>query len=303
MMRLRTLTVVALFSLVSYVTPCFASKALAEKQPKRAAPTAAATTKPETKTTKPWEPTAFDESVDRLPPRYPGLDAIKFFEMLKSKLSRLKKGEFETSEEFFLRTEDKSAIFSPINTADLYAFKITDNYSKKYDADSQAYILEETGGLNCTETYSTSKYGNAVTCRITTAIHENDSYEASNAYGASVTVRRTRSHWLSVAINRDSSVFKEHFTKYKYLPNKHSFTDNIPVQLEKAKSLAQSKISMLFVGRLISPEIIEGRPLVLSATISSPSEIFATEDAIPFDLKKIVYFVTETGEILGQRSF
>ena len=67
----------------------------------------------------PWVPTAFANDIERLPAGYQGLDPVKFLSMYKSKTSDLKKGEFETSEEFVLRTANKDALLQPINTSDL----------------------------------------------------------------------------------------------------------------------------------------------------------------------------------------
>lgn len=102
---------------------------------------------------KPWEPTA-----DRLPPNYLGIDPVKFFKMFKSKVGNLKKGEFETSKEFAKRTANKDLLLSPINTADLYAFRIADIHID-YNADAQTYLIE----YSCEEAYEcNSKTGSHV---------------------------------------------------------------------------------------------------------------------------------------------
>lgn len=69
---------------------------------------------------KPWEPTAFGADDTQLASNYQGVDPVKFFEMFKSKVGSLKKGEFESSEEFAQRTANKDSVLSPINTSNLY---------------------------------------------------------------------------------------------------------------------------------------------------------------------------------------
>ncbi len=82
--------------------------------------------------------------------------------MLKSKLDGLKKGEFETTEEFKLRTADVENLIKPINTSDLYAFKPHAVHLKKYNPDTQSYLIDLLCAKN--DTYSSSKHKNLVTC-------------------------------------------------------------------------------------------------------------------------------------------
>src|SRR5665647_1074773 len=91
------------------------------------------------KISKPWEPTAFVEDGERLPPNYSGLDPEKFLHMFKSKLESPKKGEFETSEQYEQRTVNKEALLAPINTSSLYAFRVETLMFSEYDADTLTY--------------------------------------------------------------------------------------------------------------------------------------------------------------------
>jgi len=63
------------------------------------------------------------------------------------------------------------------------------------------------------------------------------------------------------------------------------------------------KIAVLFVGRITDAKIVEGRGTLIEPKIDSPTDIFIMEEAVPFELKKVIYYVIQTGEILGQRVY
>lgn len=275
----------------------------AEKSSKKKAEVIPAATAPAPKTVvKPWEPTAFDQNADRLPPNYLGLDPVKFFEMFKSKVGSLKKGEFETSEEFTQRTKNSDALLTPINTTDTYAFRIS-NISVKYDADAQTYLIGGQYGYSCKENYPFGEFKDWVTCKVSPISRENDTYVGSNAYGASRTVERTRGRDFALAIAKGSAVLSAAFTQERYLKDQYSFQDRLPVPLEKARDLKDMKIAVLFVGRITDAKIIEGRGTLIEPKVDSPTDIFIMEEAVPFELKKVIYYVIQTGEILGQRAY
>ena len=257
------------------------------------------TTAPAPKTVvKPWEPTAFDQDVGRLPPNYPGLDPVKFFEMFKSKVGSLEKGEFETSEEFTKRTANKDALLSPINTTDTYAFRISD-ISVKYDADAQTYLIGGQYGYSCKATYSFDW----VTCKVSTVSRDDDTYVGSNAYGASRTVERTRGRDFALAMTKGSAVLSTAFTQERDRKDRLSFQDRLPMPLEKARDLKDMKVAVLFVGRITDAKIVEGRGTTIKPRIDWPINMFIMEEAVPFELKKLIYYVIQTGEILGQRVY
>lgn len=249
---------------------------------------------------KPWEPTAFVQDGERLPGGYAGLDPKNFLAMFKSKVDGLKKGEFETSEEFAQRTANKDALLTPINTSDLYAFRIKYYLSIKYDADAQVYSIGSQYGYSCKDALTVKDW---VTCKVDSVSSEEDTYTGSNAYGASLTVTRKRGCFFALAIPKSSSLLRSMFSQERDSQNTYTYQDKISVPLEKARNLKDMEVAVLFVGRVSDTRIVEGFPLLISPTIDSPSDYFITEDAVPFALKKIIYYVVKTGEILGQKDF
>lgn len=250
---------------------------------------------------KPWEPTAFTLDTDRLPPNYSGLDPVKFYEMFKSKVDNIKKGEFETAKEFAQRTANKDLLLSPINTSDLYAFRMS-GANIEYDADAQTYRIE----YSCEQAYSLGVPTKWVTCEVDSISRKRDTYAGSNAFGAgSCIVERTRGHDFAVAIPKGNVVLRTAFSKDRDRPYVYKFRYKLSVPLEKARNLKNMELAFLFIGRVTDAKIIEGAGALVKPKIDDtiPVDIFITQDAVPFEIKKIVFYVVQTGEILWQRTY
>ena len=249
-----------------------------------------------------WVPTAFNQDVDRLPPNYSGLDPVEFYRMLESKLANLKKDEFETSEEFSKRTSDKDALLFPLNTTDLYAFRM-DTISVKYDADLQIYSTWDPHEFRCPKSsfYRSPEFW--VTCDVSQVSRVEDEYIGSNAYGASRSINRTRGINLALAIKAASLMNNGAFLQDSDAEQDYFFRDFASVPLEYARDLKGMKISILFVGRITDAKIIDGKPRILSPTIDRTTDLFIESKAVPFELKKRIYYVVQTGEILSQKNF
>lgn len=276
-----------------------------EKYPKKRKPGAmpAATAPAPKAIARPWEPAAFDQSTDRLTPDYSGIDPIRFFGMFKSKVGGLKKGDFETSEEFAQRIANSDALLSPINTIDHYAF-LAGDIPVVYNADTQTYLI---GGdyirYLCKETHAPGGASDWVTCKVSAISRETGTYVGSNAYGISQAVTRTRGRDFSIAIAKGSAVLKAKFKQERYLDNAYLFEDRLPIPLEKARTIKDMKVAVLFVGRVTAAKIVEGRGTLKDPRLDSPTDTFISNEAVPFEVKKIIYYVVQTGEILGQRTY
>ncbi len=253
--------------------------------------------------TTPWAPTALPLEGGHLPANYTGLDHRKFLELFRSKVEGLKKGEFETSAEFEQRTANTDILLAPINTSDLYAFRV-DNVDIKYDADSQVYEIGSSPlSPFCRETYSIGASKVWVTCKLAVISRQYDRYTGTNAYGASSVVERTIGSDFALAFRKDSPILKLAVFYRRYpIDDRYAFQDKISVPLEKARSLGGSQLTVLFVGRVSDAQVVEGRGRLVEPKLSSPVDILITEDAVPFDLVKIIYYVIQTGEILEQKS-
>lgn len=268
------------------------------------APAAFAMEKTSTKkqVNKSWKPIAFDETAARLPVGYNGLDAKQFYKLFKSKVGKLKKGEFETTEEFEKRTEDKDVLLAPINTSALYAFRI-DYINSKYNADSQTYETDNSGSVRFCSDDSPLGW---VTCKLDSISHKERKYTGNNSFGATINITKRTGLNFALAIPKKSSAINQVFEHIKpgdghqggYL-----YRDKFDFPLVDARKLGKKNISVLFVGRVTDAKILEGRSLISEPTIDYPFDDFIQEEAMPFELKKIIYYVVQTGEILHQKSF
>jgi len=248
----------------------------------------------------PWKPEVFADKIDKLPANYEGVDKKQLYRMFKEKVASVIKGEFETTSEFVKRTASKDALLAPINTSDLYAFK--KNMIFSYNADAQAYTI---GGKYDWSCRSAAAYGNDkdwFTCNKSAISQTEDTYVGSNAYGATFTVKRIRGNNVALAILK-GTLPSDLYSKDQRSNEYYNYQDLLPVPLEKARTLKDNKLSVLFIGQVTDARLVKGSDEIASPTIDYPTDRYTTVEAIPFKLRKIIYYVYETGEILHQRAF
>ena len=176
-------------------------------------------------------PAEFPRERDRLPRSYTGVDTIRFAKMFKARIESVKKGEFETSEEFTKRIANTDVLLAPIKTSVLYAFRIED-IDVDYDADRQAYRF---GGYSCNETSSTGTSKDWVTCKVAPIIRKQETYVGSNIYGASRRVEGKEGLDFALAFPKDSAVLSALFTLERGYGNRYEFSDKVALPLETAR--------------------------------------------------------------------
>lgn len=248
-----------------------------------------------------WAPMQYDDTGTGFAAGYQGTDPKRFHQLFKERIEALKKGEFETSEEFSRRTEDADVILAPISTQKDYAFRVQE-IEPKYDADTQTYQFRgSVGDYSCGPAGLIGKDRSTFVCKVATVVMISDKYTGSNAYGASRVVNRIRGTALAIAIQNTSNVSGNVFD-YPDGNGSIRLVDTLPMPLERAKTL-KGDIGLLFIGNITSPRWVEGKALLVEPKVDHPSDIFFTTDALPFNLKKVVYYSLKTGEILAQRSF
>lgn len=69
------------------------------------------------------------------------------------------------------------------------------------------------------------------------------------------------------------------------------------------RTYAAADVSVLLVGRVTDTKIVKRRASRIEPTFDDPRDVIAVAVAIPFDVKKIIYYVERTGEILGKKDF
>jgi len=225
-----------------------------------------------------------------LPKGYQGADPGKLLELFKSKLAAVQKGELETPEDFAQRKADVDAVLAPIKTSDLYAFWKPD-ILVWYDAISRYFVFRSKD--NETFCDEISPQWNA--CKIATVENSQSSYPEKFPQGMA-TVKRTKVTDFSLAIPQSNNLFRSPAFVYDF--TRMGFYYYVTTLPDDAKKLKANKIGMLFVGSIAGAEIIAGKGNVSPPTFDDPTDINMQEEAIPFNLKKIVFYVVETGKIL-----
>lgn len=239
-----------------------------------------------------WKPETYDLNTSKFPKNYQGTNPIKFLELLKSKLSKIKeKGEFETTADFEARISNANTFINPINTDDYYAFNIKP-YPIQYDADIEAYKVGNPYGYNC-------GYERLIICHITKTKWKEDSYIGANALGVTKTIIRTIGNYISLKLDNNDSTqdLLRQQDKMSYM----ALIDIVPVPISKAKNLKSYNIEALLVGKLKEAKLINTTVEATTPKLDEPYDKLITAEAIPFEVTRVIYHVKETGEILGQR--
>jgi len=237
-----------------------------------------------------WSLSAYPAKDGYLPRNYQGVSPKKFWEFFKGKVSAIQKGDLETQEEFDLRKTDVDTVLFPVKESDLYAFWKPD-IIVWYDAIGQYYAFRSKDDQVFCDEISLDWN----TCKIDTVENSHTAYLGSFARG-SATVKRSKTTEFSLAIRKTNPFFQSPLLVRDI--TKMGFDHLVRFPPEKAMKLKGNKIGVLFLGSVTSAEIIAGKSNISPPTFEDPTDTVIQEEAIPFDLKKIVFYVVETGKIL-----
>lgn len=246
-----------------------------------------------------WVPEVYDPTWTKLPPGYQGVDPVKVNQLLNAMSFDAKKGEFETTEQFQARISDADANLAPLNRKSYYAFKI-DSIASKYDADAQVFRVSQNVLDACKESERPKGW---MVCQVKTVYRDNEGYEGSNAYGATRHIAKDHRTVFGVAIPLGGPALGLGTFNTNMLSGGAVYYANVPVPIEKAKSLKASKLGVLFIGNVQGGKQITVTNIRLEPKMDSLLDAFIYTSGVPFDMKKIVVYVVETGEILEQRDF
>ena len=280
-----------------------------------------------------YEPEVFDPDQQELPPNYSGLDRQKFLALFESRAKNIKKDEFETNDQFTERVMNPGDSLSPISTDALYAFQIKD-LKLKYDADKQEYVVDSV--YMCRKlSYSLTgekRIQGLVTCEVGPATRNVSQYRGTNAFGVSANVKQLTGRTLVFAIRANSPFMSSSAFKPKPLPETpgesemserirerlKAYRARVPdpgsreffrwekaflLPLEKARTLKGLNIRALLLGQVSDARMLRAPSFIMEPTIDSPTGFFEEHPAIPFDVKQLIYYVVETGEILNSQRF
>ncbi|MDL5036817.1 hypothetical protein QRD40_10710 [Comamonas sp. Y6] len=229
----------------------------------------------------------FDISLEVLPANYRGHDCKRFAAALKA--AKLSKDEYETSEQYTLRTDawKSNALVGNVKPIDSIAFRRDPSLhlEYKYNADEKTLNVW-TPEVNKTTAVS-GKLSNWDAIDVIS--QKESSYKAANAYGVTRQVSKTESKVCAIAL---SGV---HYVPFQYTLR----IENI--EPSKAKSI-KDNLNIFYVGNIDSPyigTIYDGT----SPSLDIPFETRWTGDAVVMRVKHAWAVDRRTGEVLGKRDF
>lgn len=243
-----------------------------------------------------YVPQAIDLTVEKLPKNYKGVNKSEFYWLFESRVRELKRGKFETIAEFEERSSNVDKLLKPIKPSSFYAFKVNGIYVV-YDPDIQSYKFSS-GNDWCESTNDT-----LVACKIEEIRRSSNNGIGTNAFGAITGLKTVRGRDLSLAIEPSGDSFNKYFKPDKYYRTKFGYSDILPMSIEDAKLIGNKEIGILMVGRVKEAKFAKADNYYSKATFDSPVETFIFNEAIPFDLEQIIYYVIPTGQMLVRHEF
>lgn len=232
----------------------------------------------------------FDASLETLPVGYRGHDCAAIATVLKKQ--KTVKDEMETTDEYKARMESMSSIkLGPnLTVGDTVALRaeIDPERGVKYMADARMlYIMSQP---QPSMMYVNEKGPSSNWVSLVRTEGQERRYQASNAYGATVTVTSRNFKTCAVA-----------FTNWGQTPH-----ESIDVSLTDAGAdiarKAKAGVNFFYIGKLQRPFIRNVNEGTV-ATISSPYEANWTGDALVLKLEEAWAVEAKTGEVLGKREF
>lgn len=249
----------------------------------------------------------------RIDPRYAGFPAAEVIEAIE-KLPGAKKGEFESTADYDARRDAalSAKFLDNASVNDVFAFvvpvskgeKYRDGLVYKFDADTsdvKLYALPESSdylplnGVGAPD-YQTNRRESKRLDQFTLSLKTESSstYQGSNAYGATVTVEKTRKSSAGIAANRIP------FLSFKRDIIYGNPTVSAQFKLENSRAAAELPImKALIVMKLSAPYVVYNL-FYKEPKRDSPTELSIQEKFLTGDVIGIVYYSGKTGEIFAR---
>lgn len=206
------------------------------------------------------------------------------------KANAIRKDEFETTLAYEKRAQTllSSVPVSGRPLAESKYFINSDQISAVYDADKGS--MRVYGSLrHSTKVSDTIRYASTVIVKTRSA--QKDQYEGQNRFGASTTVNNYRDEVCGVAFLNVSPV-----TDHEWMGR-----IEFPLSADIARR-SKGNIAIAYVARLAPPFVVDYREYI-APTISAPSEILVTGDALTAVLERFIVLNKTTGEVLFDRLY
>jgi hypothetical protein len=157
---------------------------------------------------------------------------------------------------------DIKKLLSPISTEVLYAFR-SENFEFSYDADAEEFTAKNSAA--CQERSRDEGPLDQLTCRLSILTSKDRTYIAANAYGAQTEVESFEGTYFGVTMKLGSAIVDGYVPK-RAVPNGSwvEISDRFKVSISKARKLGNEGINVLYVGRIIGIQIVEGPERICS---------------------------------------
>ena len=243
-----------------------------------------------------YETTPIDITATQLSQNYKGHDPEEFFRNASGINQQLQKGEFENTEQFKKRVKSLQQ-FPPfiktLNNNAEFAFRVI-SYNPSYDADLQEftfYFLVNSGifDLRKYDSHKEPSYESAVVLELKTLDENKNSYEASNAFGATVQADMTSKTIIGIILGGALQHPKE-LKVSSYLTEL-----KVNISSDKAKDVKEN-INILLIFKPKIP-IIEHMTKARSATIDFPHAELTQLNLMVGDIIGVWLYNYKSGEI------
>ncbi|MDD2727945.1 hypothetical protein [Malikia sp.] len=249
----------------------------------------------------------------RIDPGYMGTPAMVAIDALE-KMTSVKKGEFESTADYNTRRSAALAgkFFGDSSIDDVFAFVAPTSKGGKYSSGLRYEFNADTGDVNLYVLPASSKYmtlngigaPDYTTNRregkgldqfeLSTKIESNRTYQGGNAYGATVTVEKTRMSRVGIAANR------LHFLSFERDWTYSNPTIASQFKMENSRAAKElPALKALIVMKLADPYILYNFKHV-EPKRDNPVDISVQEKFFAGDVIGIVFYSGLTGEIFAR---
>lgn len=243
-----------------------------------------------------------DLNVSRLPQHYAGNDFVKIYTACKDNADRFVKTQFENDQQFEkrkagllvspllgkLKYGDNLALSKKFMSGDFNIWSIIFGFTAQ-NAVEKLFLEQMKAGLEESRT-ALSYDAEKGTARITLGSPilfervKKSSYQATNAYGATVTVQRAEGTiYLLKCLPQDCT----------------EFSLIAEMSGETAQRLSQNG-RVLLIGKVKEPFVKVAMPISITPTFKEPREITIAVETLLFDVSEIWLYDFETGEIFAK---
>lgn len=228
-----------------------------------------------------------------------GFVPSEFYHHYLKATANLKKGEYETTEQFMIRMENAESAVAPFNSISEYVFTF-ENTNYTYDADRGAFEPASPDNTKCTPTPELRGW---YSCEVGRISRKSIDRLATNAFGAIREVRETKGSDLTLIVSGDSPLIMSFFKSSNCImcrPSSYYLTHALPMSADRAKKIGKYNIRVAITGQIVSHGLQQLSPLSLRSTFDNPGSVYVTKHGVKFEPNRLIFYSNVTGEIFDE---